>query len=187
MTQQVVRARIYYDLWWFVTGSPSREQIIDQLNQFSDFFRFDNHAHFVGMIVHCATVWDKSSEAISLPKLAGEILEPKRFSEHDAARLKILELKKETDGLVKIRHNAVAHRNGSTDYASVFKQANVIPNQIPIMLADWLQVTNFLRQSCNMEPECFREPPLRHFQELVLNLGGPDLRPNTALHDILHP
>jgi AbiU2 len=187
LTQQIVRARIYYDLWWLVTGSPSRELIIDQLNQFSDFFRFDNHAHFVSLIVHCTTVWDKNPNAISLPKLAGEILEPQRFSDHNATRLKISELEKGAAGLLKIRHNAVAHRNAVMDYAGVFEQANVIPDQIPTMLTEWLEVTNLLRQLKEMQPQCFRETPLCDFQKLILKLGGPDLRSSTALDDILRP
>lgn len=185
LTQQIIRAHIYYDLWWFVVGSNTCDQIIDQLDPFSDFFLFENHAHFVSMIVYCTTVWDKPRDAISLPKLAGEILEPKRFSEHEAARLKITELETGAAGLKEIRDNAVAHRNAAVDYEGVFKQANVIPDQIPTMLAEWLEITNFLRKLKGMQPQCFRDTPLNDFQKLILKLGGPDLRPKTWLDDIL--
>lgn len=186
LTQHIIRARIYYDLWWFSVGEQSRPQIVETLNQYSDYFRFDIQANFASMILHSSVVWDNRSDVISLPRLAKDILDPARFQVDRATLDKVGELKSAAIGIQSIRHEAIAHRSEDNDYETVFRNAGVIPDKIPEMMAEWLGVTNRLRAIRGMSQNDFRDLPLTHYQELIHRLGGPDLRPKSSLDDILN-
>ena len=120
VTQQIIRAKIFYDIWWLYVGSESRPQIIETLDNFSEFFRFDEHAHFVSMIVHCAVVWDKRRDAVSLPSVAKSILDPRRNGDQKALLDKIESYRPVAEGLRTIRDKAIAHRSIELDYADAF-------------------------------------------------------------------
>ena len=74
VTQQIIRAKVYFDIWWFYKSPETRPQIIKKMNDFSEFYRFDEHAHFVAMIIHCGVIWDRSTRIVSLKKVAVDIL-----------------------------------------------------------------------------------------------------------------
>jgi AbiU2 len=71
--QLVLRARAFYDLWRFFEGAETRPAIINTMRLYSEFFRFDPHAHFVSFVVHVAALFDKRSDSINLPALANEL------------------------------------------------------------------------------------------------------------------
>jgi hypothetical protein len=68
----VVRTRIFYDIWWFFKGAKTRPAIVDTMQCFSEFFRLDEHAHFVAFVVHIAALFDKRRDTIKLPRLVKE-------------------------------------------------------------------------------------------------------------------
>lgn len=187
VTQQIVRAKIFYDIWWFYHGSDTRPLIIDTLNEFSEFFRFDAHAHFVSMIVHCAVIWDPGLGKISLPSVARLTLDPKRNECDKELSRKIDIQRKAAKGLVQIRHEAIAHRSAISDYDEAIKRQGVVINTIPAMLVEWLETANELRAIRNpkMEEVDFHDLPLNHLQRLTHKLGGPNLHPRTSLDQIL--
>jgi hypothetical protein len=185
LTQTIIRARIYYDLWWFLEGKETLPKIVDTLNDYSDFFRFTRHSYFVSMVVHSAIVWDKSKSSTSLQKIASDVLDTKKIPEHKKIEEKIECSKKLSDGLVKIRHNAIAHRSATETYNAVFESAGVIPNKIPIMMKSWLDITNDLRKLRSLEVVDFREIPLQDLQSIIQQLGGPDLKPKSWVGDIV--
>jgi hypothetical protein len=187
LTQTIIRARIYYDLWWFLEGEETLPKIIDTLNDYSDFFRFTRHSYFVSIVVHSAIVWDKARDNINLEKVARDVLDKSRFPAHEDIEKKIECCKNMADGLVTIRHNAIAHRSATETYNAVFQNAGIIPNTIPIMMASWLDITNDLRKLKGLEVAVFRDIPLQNLQSMIRQLGGPDLKPKSFLDEILQP
>jgi hypothetical protein len=71
--QLVLPSRIFFDIWFYFEGKDTRPAIIDTMQQFSEFFRFDPHAHFVAFVVHIAALFEKRGRTISLPGLAKEM------------------------------------------------------------------------------------------------------------------
>jgi hypothetical protein len=69
----VLRSRIFFDIWSYFESKDTRPAIIDTMNYFSDYFRFDPHAHFVAFIVHIAALFEKRRDSINLPDLAREL------------------------------------------------------------------------------------------------------------------
>ncbi len=185
LTQIIIRARIYYDFWWFLEGEELLPQIIDTLNDFPDFFRFSRHSYFVCLTVNTAVVWDKRKDNISLEQIASDVLDCQRYPAHKEIVSNIEKLKAEAKGLAIIRHGAIAHRSSTETYTEVFERAGLIPNKIPTMLSAWLDIANKLRAELNLGPAAFQDMPLEHLQALIHVLGGPDLKPSSWLDEIL--
>lgn len=181
LTQQIFRARIYYDLWWASVGSETYLASVESLEDFSEFLRFDAHAHFVTMIIHCATVWDNKN--ISLHSLGSKILGQGRSGCHSTIWKDICHQKELAKGIMTIRHEAIAHRSNLYDYQAAFERAGVIPDELPMMMTSWLDLVNELKKiegvaSCKVISELdFNNLPLLDMQKLIYKLGGPDLKP----------
>jgi hypothetical protein len=58
--QLVKRARIFHGIWFFYEGAETRPAILDTMNCYSEFFRFESHAHFVSLVVHLAALFEKA-------------------------------------------------------------------------------------------------------------------------------
>ena len=184
VTQQLVRAKISHDIWWLYKGSETRPAIIETLNEFSEFFRFDEHAHFVSMVIHCAVVWDNVSGTVSQPTVSKQILDPRRFPADQTLTDDIAGRAKEAGGLVKLRHEAIAHRSVQFDYSAAFRRAGLVPNSVAGMLEAWLQLINRLRIRKSLSEVIFAEIPLQHLQQLIHSLGGPNLTPESPLDEL---
>ena len=88
--QLVLRTRIFYDIWRFFEGKETRPAIIDTMRCYSEFFRFDPHAHFVAFVVHVAALFEKRNDTVNLPRLAKESKESGLISAQDAMELDAL-------------------------------------------------------------------------------------------------
>ena len=184
VTQQIVRAKIFFDIWWLCRSDITRPLIIETLNDFSEFFRFDEHAHFVSMVIHCAVVWDKGSGKVSLPAVSKLVLDLKRSCSDKKLSDDISNLAKNAARLVKLRHEAIAHRSATYDYDEAFRRAGIIPATLPGLFEGWLNVTNQLRERRGMDHAIFAELPLQHAQRVIHALGGPDLLPANPLDSL---
>ena len=184
LSEHLIRARIHYDLWWFLEGEDTYPKIRDTLNKFPEFFLVDTNAHFVSLSIRCGVVWDKTKNTISLPRIDRDILDPTRCNLHKGIQTEISCLEKASAGILNIRHGAIAHVSDSKGRMKIFSDENIIPNELPKMMADWLAVTNKLRQIVGLVEVEFRAFALRDLQKLVHRLGGPDFRPKTRLDDI---
>ena len=71
---QLVRARISLDIWWHYIGSPTRDEVLESMNEFLEFFRFDEHAHRTAFIIQIATLFDKRKGAVTLENLKNAML-----------------------------------------------------------------------------------------------------------------
>jgi hypothetical protein len=188
--EHVIRARIHYDLWWFLEGEDSRPSIAETLDDFPEFFLFDSNAHFASMIIRSAVVWDKARANVSLPRVANDILDPQCYEAHSELGARIAALGDDVAGLLKIRHKAIAHVTNKQTRVKVFQEAAIIPNDLPSKMSEWLEVINELRliQDPNLDKSFlfdFRDLPLLHLQKLIHKLGGPDLRPKSSLDQLL--
>jgi len=59
----VMIARASYDIWWLYKGAAARPLYIDGMQTYSEFFRFDEEAHFRAMIVGLCSLFDGRSSA----------------------------------------------------------------------------------------------------------------------------
>ena len=147
---QLVRARIFLDIWWYYHGSPTRGESLKYMNEFPDFFRFDEHAHFTAFVVHIATLFDKRNDTVKLEKLRKTIL--KKFPVGDEIEKEWETLFQQANAIASkvliLRNNAFAHRSDEVNYNESFKLANVSPDEFQVLVEKSKQILDpFLKLS----------------------------------------
>src|SRR5262249_61381692 len=71
----VVRARIFYDLWFTFEDAKTHSATVDVTERFGAFFAFDPHAQFVAFVVHIAALFERRYGTINLQGLAKDAKE----------------------------------------------------------------------------------------------------------------
>jgi hypothetical protein len=155
----VVRARSFYDLWWLYESEDTRSGIISTLNEYSEFFRFDVHAHFVAYIVYLVGLFENRADTVNLAAL---VREAERSGTHRpdtiAGAHKLLAQARPLSSKVAIlRSDLFAHRNISLSYAAAFRRASVSPNELRELTDIGLRIVNPLLAAKGFQEQCFHE------------------------------
>lgn len=171
--QLVLRARIFYDIWRYYEGAETRPKILDTMNEYSEFFRFDPHAHFVSFIVHIAALFESRDDTINIPSLAQEFEASGAVSAATVSAINRLldNVKTQRTGVVVLRHNLFAHRSSSITYADAFKKASLTPNQLLELTEVALQIVNGLLRERGLKEHFFNQLPLAHAQAMLKSLA----------------
>jgi hypothetical protein len=159
--QLVLRARIFFDIWFYFEAKETRAGILNTMQEYSEFFRFMPHAHQVAFIVTIAALFDKRADTISLPHLVREMTQNKKLSQHIQAELnELLDKAKPLESKVTVlRHKAFAHRSARTAYDDVFKEAKVTARQMRDLTEIALQIANKLAEATGVSRGFFNELP----------------------------
>ena len=169
---QLVRARIFLDIWWHYHGSPTRGQSLDSMNEFPEFFRFDEHAHFTAFIVHTATLFDKRNDTVRLKKLEKTISNKLTVSAEMKRELKALfqQVNIIAAKVLILRHNAFAHRSDQYSYNEAFKLANVSPDEFLVLTEKSKQILNLFLQVTKRGEVVFRDLPREDLVQMLTQL-----------------
>src|SRR5687768_4197608 len=122
--QLVMRARSHYDIWWAYQGPEHNSAWVAALRELPDFFRFDEHAQFVTLVMYLGQLFESRPGTINLP-LAAAHARLAEFPESvvanaDSALAKAQPLWKK---VVVLRSNLFAHRSEKLSYEAAFKKA----------------------------------------------------------------
>jgi AbiU2 len=157
--QLVLRARIYFDVWFYFEGRDTRAGIMETMQEYSEFFRFAPHAHFVAFIVSIAALFDKRRDTITLPGLVREMgkanLLPAQ-TKSDVTAL-IAQAGPLVSKITILRHNAFAHRSATLSYDEAFKAAAVTAFQMRELTEIALKIANCLTQARGRGEHFFNE------------------------------
>jgi hypothetical protein len=169
---QLVRARIFLDIWWYYHGSPTRSQSLDSMNEFSEFFKFDEHAHFTAFIVHVATLFDKRNDTVKLEKLGKSISSKSTVSAEIKKELKTLFRQANIIAakVLILRHNAFAHRSDQYGYNEAFKLADVSPDEFLILTEKSKQILNLFLQVTKRGEVVFWDLPKEDLAKMLIQL-----------------
>lgn len=129
-SQLAIRARIFFDLWWHYEG-PTRNGILEKLNVYPEFFRFDTHAHFVSFVVHVAALFEYRNDTINVRSLVEEAYR-NGFDKKAIMNLEA-QLSSSSDLISKViilRSNLFAHRSPTLTYAEIFELTEVSADQL---------------------------------------------------------
>jgi HEPN superfamily AbiU2-like protein len=170
--QLVLRARIFFDIWFYFEAEETRSAILDTMQEYSEFFRFMPHAHQVAFIVTIAALFDKRADTINLPQLVREMMRNKRLSPRTEAELTelISKVKPLETKITILRHKAFAHRSARTSYDDVFKEAHVTASQMRKLTEMALQIANKLAEARGMSIGFFNELPRQDAARMMLTL-----------------
>jgi hypothetical protein len=176
--QLIVRSRIFLDIWFYFESEDTRPAILDTMNCFSEFFRFDIHAHFVAFIVHIAALFERRQDTINLPGLAKELKQSNLISAQTAA---------ETDALLSqagplakkvciLRSNLFAHRSANLPYDEAFKKAAVTPSEMRALTEIALKIVNHLLLARQLRDHFFNELPREDVEAILRALKEAERR-----------
>jgi AbiU2 len=170
--QLLMLARIFYDVWWFYEGAHTRPKINDTLNAYSEFFRFDMHAHFVSMVVHLASLFENRSDTVNLGAL---IDEAEKFGVPEAAiamtRARMSAIGGISRKLTILRSNLFGHRSASLAYQEVFMKAKITADEIKELTVAGLAIANILLEARKLDTQIFHDLSLTDAERLFNDLA----------------
>lgn len=149
------------DLWFYFEQKTTRDEIIETMREYNEFFRFTPHAYFVSYVIHIAAMFDRAKDTISLTRLAREMKAARFIQGKEAAEVAAL-LDEATPIAAKViilRHGAFAHRSARISYDDVFKFAAVKPDQLRDLTEVALKIANRLLLARGLKDECFTTLP----------------------------
>jgi hypothetical protein len=172
--QHVVRARIFFDLWYYFEEETTRSEIIGTMRDYNEFFRFAPHAFLTSYITYIAGAFDKTRGTISLIHLipeanaAGVLVAPESKQIADVMTVAEPIAKK----VLTLRHKAFAHKSAHISYNDVFIEANVLPAQLRELTDLSLQIVNVLLLASELPTQHFVDGPHRAAKAMMMNLAG---------------
>lgn len=135
--QHVQRARIHFDIWWLYAG-PSCDQYIDAMRKFSQFYNFDEHAHFISYVIYIYGLFEKRTDTINLYNIAN------KSKPNEAVDQLLSEAEFIVSKIKLLRHKAFAHRDNVVPYNDVFESANVTPDELKDITEVAIRIANLL-------------------------------------------
>jgi hypothetical protein len=143
------------------------------MDKFSEFFRFDQHAHRFSFFVHAAALFERKSNTINLRQLTKELHDADRIS--DVSKSEIDQLFASVTATVKgvnfIRNKAFAHSDDSISFDAAFTLANISTNNLRDLLTAALTIVNILLIVCDRKEEVFAELPLEDAKAIFTALS----------------
>jgi hypothetical protein len=129
------------------------------MQDYSEFFRFAPHAHFVAFIVSIAALFDRRRDTITLPGLAKEMGKANLLPAETKSEVTTLmaQAKPLVSKITILRHNAFAHRSASLSYDEAFKAAAVTALQMRELTEIALKIANCLTQARGRGEHFFNE------------------------------
>lgn len=186
ISQVVARARIYFDIWWVYEGAATKQAYLGTMNEYSEFFRFDSHAHFVSMVLYLGQLFETRHDTLNLASMVKEA-EQSAETSHDevvAAAGEFAAAKVLATKVTILRSNLFAHRSSSLSYADVFRKAEITPDQLRELTEAALAVINRLRRAVGKEDKSFHALSREDVVDVLetLKVAPKAVPPNHTLH-----
>jgi hypothetical protein len=171
--QHVMRARTFFDLWFYFEGHESRHEIIHIMQEYSEFFRFAPHAYLVTCVIYMAGVFDNRGDTISLEPLIREVKAKGHLKAQDVTGVDRIfsQAKPIADKVKTLRHKAFAHQDSGISYNDVFKFAAVTPNELRELTEMALAICNSLRSACGLGDFAFSDTPREDAEAMMRTLA----------------
>jgi hypothetical protein len=172
--QQIVRAGLYYDLWYYFEEHNSRQKIITTMRDYNEFFRLSPHAYLVSYVIYIDGAFEKRTDTINLNSLTDEVRRIGSLrTTTDAELVSLMNKAKPIARKVAIlRNNAIAHRTDRMTYDDVFVLAQVTPDQLRYLCEIALDISNHLSVACGLQPQHFTELPKEDAERMMVALAG---------------
>jgi len=172
--QHIVRARLFFDLWFYFEAERTRAKILDTMEEYNAFFRYTPHAYLATYVIYIAGVFETGrSDTINLESLVREAKLDGRLSSKYAssAELILQEAKPIAKKVAILRHNAFAHRSAKTSYDDAFVRADVTPDQLRDLTDLALRVGNMLLSAAELQEQYFTSLPKAAAEKMMRALA----------------
>jgi hypothetical protein len=174
VSQHVVRARLFLDLWFYFEAKDTRPKIIETMREYNEFFRFTPHAYLVAYVIYIVGVFDKTKHTISLIHLTHDMQKKGYITGQDAAMVDALmdEAQPIVAKVTKLRHKAIAHKSAHIGYNDVWTLAALKPAQLRDLTDIALKIVHRLLSARGIKEEYFTELPSQAAEAMMKALAG---------------
>lgn len=161
------------DLWWFCHGNPTRAENLDTMNEYNEFFRFDEHSHLTSFIVHLATLFDRRSDAVKINEVLVNTHKshPVRSKQFSLPKNLPNSIQAKAKKLLVLRHEAFVHRSKYLSYNDVFKSAQITSDELFQLTNETAEVLNLILKAQNRPQFSFWELHKEDQKKLLADLG----------------
>lgn len=172
LTQITIRARLHWDIWWAYEGETERPKHLPVMQEYSDFVRFDLHAHLTSCIVCLYQLYERNRKTHNLSVLLD------RAACESGIGPKVVESAKRSldraDELAKkvriLRNNAFGHRSLKLNYDAAFAQAHITPFELRCLCKTALGVVNHFHKALGHGDWPFNDLPVDDLRRLLRDL-----------------
>ena len=168
LSQLIVRSRVFFDLWWIYAGADTRNQIIGAYRRWSEFFRFDEHAHFVSCVVHVSAIYETRRDTINLGTVVADcrsiVHSEKERAEIDG---KYEDGKRIAAKVTILRNNLFAHRSLKVGFNEAFQKAGLKPEELRQATEFALGAVNVLRSTLGLPHSHFNDFSKAHLKAIM--------------------
>lgn len=174
LEQVVLRARAHFDIWWVYAGAGTRPRVLPTMNEFSEFFRFDEHAHQFAFVIYLCQLLERRAKTINL----GAVIAKAQASGYPAEVTQKVSaiaggMEPTWKKLVILRSNLFAHRTDQLGWDETFSRAGITANEIRTFTGKGLTAVHTLLGVKGSHLNQFTDDPERHVLRLLDALANP--------------
>lgn len=165
----LVLARRFFDIWWVYEGADTRPSALEAMNRFPEFFRFDEHAQFVSLVTHLASLFENRSDTINFDALIAEaqaqaLVPSAALAAAGAALSSVAHLRSK---IALLRSNLFSHRSASLSYEDAFTKAAITPFQLRDLTEAGREIVNALLVARGQQPVIFTMTTSEHTKGML--------------------
>jgi AbiU2 len=164
-------ANTNWQIWWTI-ANRARPHLVPHMNHAPEFFVATERAHFNGIFINLAHLFDKRKDVSSIEKylkIGAALFRPQeakailqRLAKFDAVR----------DGVLEVRNQVIAHKNTGLTERQVFQRAKLKPRQIGELIEATTDIVNFFAERENCSNRVYPSEPLIQAALHVIRAAG---------------
>ncbi|WP_370171965.1 MULTISPECIES: AbiU2 domain-containing protein [Hyphomonas] len=155
LARLVERSRAYFDLYKFIEGSDYRPKIIDQMNEYLWFFRFQGHVLRYVLIVELGAIFERTNKSVCFQS----VLERGKSRIHHVKHAELTQAFEATHLVSRkvstLRNKAFAHRDSHLDFDDAFKKASITLDEIEALIEKAKTLADELCGEFKVQPPMF--------------------------------
>lgn len=169
-----------FDVWWDLQAACNYDDYKSVLEEYQHFFQATINAHLVTLIVCSHALFDKRKGTQTIRSLLSRL---ERGASNAAVTSELQQTINELQGIwlkiKRVRDNVFAHRSETCQAESVFRAANLTPDEIRRFIFQSRQIVATIANETGM-PSVFEEEisPTPHTQEIMQTLRREEGHPS---------
>jgi len=163
------------DVFEFYQDPKTRRRIVDQMNEYIWFFRYEEHIYRFAFIIKLTGLFTKmkSRSTVNFHALAKDVRNKMKNDDWIELRDLIASATPTVDKIEIIRNSAFAHRSAELDLNEAFKAAGVTRNELKKLTEVALDVVNRMAEAIGTSAVSFHSSETEcHMRRMFQKLGS---------------
>jgi len=152
-------ANTNWQIWWTI-ANRSKPKLIPNMNRYPEFFVATERAHFNGIFINLAHLFDKRKDVSSIEKYLRSVPSLFRPEEVRVIRTRLAKFQAVREGVLEVRNHVIAHKNAGLTERQVFQRAGLRPRQIAELIEESTEIVNSFAERENCSIRVYPNEPL---------------------------